>query len=280
MNLNPLFSVNRHEPFEDYGRIAIESRAITQVEFASNKLIAKYKTLPQSLNGRYINSDLFKELFPDYATSPMHRTLSNVPIHNSAAVLSNALFREQVKNNPNKKVLFLTGAPGSGKSTLVNASHDLLRDYQVIYEGQLSVYDQAKEKLCYCLEHSCKVTILALHRKPEKNLEHTLLRFSAMGRGASLAVISNIQGLLGPSLKKLYEEFANKINFYIFDLRDNHVRLTTGNDAISILSEEGNRETIYAKLRQTLETWYNEGKISNAAYRDALGRSPAVRATL
>lgn len=269
--------VNRHSPFADPERAEVEARVIERVETDPETLFKLYRKLPESLDGRYINSDLFKEIFPEYSSSPAHRTVFNVPVHNSAAVLANAFFHERVaaKDPQNRQhVLFITGIPGAGKSTAIQQNLLNLSDYKVIYEGQLSKFEQAKEKIDWCLQHGCDVTVYAFHQSPEKALQNTFARFNSLGRGASITAMSNIQGNLGDSIERLDRLYDKQAVFCVVDLREEDITPQCGKKGIQILKSEGDSDAIRKRLEAELEQWRNAGKISEPCFRESAGKRP------
>ena len=275
--------VNRHSSFADPERAEVEARVIERVETDPETLFKLYRKLPESLDGRYINSDLFKEIFPEYSSSPAHRTVFNVPVHNSAAVLANAFFHERVaaKDPQNRQhVLFITGIPGAGKSTAIQQNLLNLSDYKVIYEGQLSKFEQAKEKIDWCLQHGCDVTVYAFHQSPEKALQNTFARFNSLGRGASITAMSNIQGNLGDSIERLDRLYDKQAVFCVVDLREEDITPQCGKKGIQILKSEGDSDAIRKRLEAELEQWRNAGKIFvlSICVRKILHRSAAKKA--
>ena len=275
--------VNRHSPFADPERAEVENRVIQRVETDPQALFKLYRQLPESLDGRYINSDLFKEIFPEYSASPAHRTVFNVPVHNSAAVLANAFFHERVaaKDPQNRNnVLFITGIPGAGKSTAIQKNNMTLSDYKVIYEGQLSNFEQAKEKIDWCLQHGCDVTVYAFHQSPEKALQNTFIRFNNIGRGASITAMSNIQGNLGDSIERLSATYDKRAIFCVVDLRTPNSNPQCGKESLQILKSEGDKDAIRKRLEAELERWRNSGRISEACFREAAGKRPLSLAAM
>lgn len=269
--------VNRHAPFDDPQRTAVEARGIHRVETDPEPLFELYRRLPESLEGRYVNSDLFKEIFPEYSASPAHRTLFNVPVHNSAAVLANELFHRQVAaKDPQgrRDVLFITGIPGAGKSTSIQRNKVNLSDYKVIYEGQLANFDQAKEKIDWCLQHGCEVTVYAFHQSPERALQNTFVRFNTIGRGASITAMSNIQGNLGDSIERLGMIYDRRAIFCVVDLRVDDSTPKCDKESIQILKSEGDVNAIRSRLEAELERWRISGRINEACFREAAGKRP------
>ncbi len=270
--------ISRRGTFKDPEKINVENRAIALVENASEKLLAQYAVLEGSFGGRYVNSDLFKEIFGDYNASPAHRACYNTAVHNAAAVLADELFYRGVANADDRNiVLFITGIPGAGKTTAIQKNRLIdFEKYRLIYEGQLASEAQAREKIDWCIEHKCQVFIYVFHRNPEMALEHTFLRFSECGRGASIQAMSNIQGGLATSIPKLMAHYETNedITFCVVDL-DTDASLPICNDMElldSILKKGGDTNVIRAKLEQRLEQARADGRINDACYQQAKGR--------
>ena len=97
-------------PYPELQRYFIE-----EAENNTDEYLKRYKNFKASANGQYINADLMKETFNVYASSPANRKAYNLTIHNSAAVLSNELFKQMLETESIKNCIFLTGAPGAGK---------------------------------------------------------------------------------------------------------------------------------------------------------------------
>ena len=270
--------ISKRGTFKDQEKINVENRAIALVETAAEALFAKYRTLDGAFGGRYVNSDLFKEVFDDYNASPAHRTCYNTAVHNAAAVLADELFHRMVaKPDTRKTVLFITGIPGAGKTTAIQENEDIRFDkYRVVYEGQLASPEQAREKIDWCLGHKCNVIVFVFHRKPAQALEHTFCRFNKCGRGASVQAMSNIQGGLAKSMPVLMAEYEANANvtFCVIDL-DKGDCLPVCDDITlfnSVLTKEGDTNAIRTTLEQRLEQARNDGRISDACYQQAKGR--------
>jgi hypothetical protein len=121
--------------------------------------------------GRYVNSDLMKEMFSEYNASREHRNRYNLPVHNAAAVLAAAQFRAAIADDSvpyRTNALFLTGVPGAGKTTAVLANRDQFpQDARILYEGQLSDPVNALPKFDAALAHGLNIEIMAIHLPAE-----------------------------------------------------------------------------------------------------------------
>ena len=257
----------------DFGSNAeLEEIQNLAVEFAKSStefLLESYNDHPDTMGGRYICSDTFKELFPCFEIKE-NRALVNDAIHNSSAVLAATQFEEVLKRDePNKtKAIFITGIPGAGKTTSVK---NCMTDDKVklIFEGQLANPAPTIPKIEQCLQKRLDVTIAAVHIEPEKALDNTFKRFNEYGRGGSIEVMSSIQGNLPSGLKKLKEHFGDKINIIAIDRNSDKNKILTDEKEIYKLISIGSKEEIFKRLKTKLDQDFQKGKIDKACFAQA-----------
>lgn len=267
----------RREFLED-DRREVQVQALKSVETNTQKHIDLYIKDDRSFNGRYVASDLFKETFDTYSASNEARNRYNAAVHNSAAVLSTIQFMRLLEDSsePHRDtVLFLTGIPGAGKTSSVVVQDRLPDNIKAIFEGQLSRPESAISKIQATLDKGLIPTISVVHALPEDALRNTLKRFEQMGRGASIAVMADIQGNLPDGLEIIHKKFKDNLKLRIYDVRDrsNQVRINGWNN-LDILRSEGNHDLIKERLVTEIELLKKEGRISDHAYRQAIGLPP------
>jgi hypothetical protein len=85
--------------FSQQDRAAAQEQVSQAVEADSERFLAAYRLDSRSFQGRYVNSDLMKEMFPEYSASKEHRNRYNLPVHDAAAVLAAAQFRVAVADD-------------------------------------------------------------------------------------------------------------------------------------------------------------------------------------
>lgn len=239
----------------------------------SEQFFERYRFLPQSMDGRFVNSDLFKETFPQYAESKESRYLYNTPVHNAAAVLA------AEERKPGVDLVYMvTGVPGCGKSTSV-LNNGLPPGVHAVYEGQLAKPEVAVEKVRQVLDAGFKPVIVAVNLKPEQALDNTLSRFEKIGRPVSIEAMATIQGGLPEGLKAVHERFGDAVSLHVEDRRDfeNPVTLI-GWEHLNTLEQEGNHDTIKGRLEQHLER--RRPEISEGAWRQAGGIGPIGKRSL
>lgn len=140
-----------------------------------DQLAAEYADLPKTEGGQVIDTDLVRELSPEYRAD---RTLSPA-IHKAASDLTKKLFSRAlarpVAEGRDAVVRFMAGGGGSGKST---AANDLLgtNNADIVYDGTLSNMERAFRDVDAALASKRKVEIVYVYRSPANSAE------SAIGR--------------------------------------------------------------------------------------------------
>ena len=254
--------------FSNSWQIKIQIETIEIAKKYTNLILKKYNKHPNSINGCYICSDTFKELFSSFQKVE-DRFLTNDAVHNASAVLAATQFEEVLKRNePNKiEAIFITGIPGAGKTTSVRKFMDKA-NIKLIFEGQLANPASSISKIEKCLEKGLSVTIVAVHITLEKALENTFKRFNEYGRGGSIDVMSSIQGNLPSGLKKLKEYFGDKINIIAID-RNNGNKILQDETEIANLINIGSKDETFSRLKIKLDRDFKNGKISEICFNQA-----------
>jgi hypothetical protein len=67
--------------FSDPDRAAVQESVARAVEKDPDVFIDRYLSMEQSLGGRYVSADLFKETFEEYCASKDSRNRYNAPVH-------------------------------------------------------------------------------------------------------------------------------------------------------------------------------------------------------
>lgn len=267
--------------FSDPDRTAVQEKVVCAVERDPDRFIDRYLGMEQSLGGRYVSADLFKEAFEEYRASKESRNRYNAPVHNSAAVLASEYLRRLISSPGEQErntVILLTGIPGAGKTSSILRGGGLPAEVRAVYEGQLSSPETAFFKVQQVLDAGLKVAIVAVHVRPEQALQNTLKRFENIGRGASIGIMATIQGGLPDSLQIVRERFGSEVALQIVDRRIFHEpKELEGWRHLSLLRSEGSHEHIKQRLHQALEHHRSAGGISEDAYGQALGRAPGSR---
>lgn len=266
--------------FADVRLRAAEAAAIELARKRTDQVLKAYSERHDTFGGRYVCADTMKELMPGFAESRETRTELNGAVHNAAAVLSSEQFHRLIEAGPKPgadRAVFVTGIPGAGKSTSVVTA--ITSDAGVVFEGQLSRPGPGMEKIDQALKAGFKIEIVAVHINPETALERTNFRFldPNNGRGASIGVMSEIQGNLPDGLRQIHDRFGDRVNLSVLDNTPGKLSAQTGWQELPTLEKEGNREQIADRLHTALEAGYQSGKYTADFYAQAAGRRPAER---
>ncbi len=273
--------------FAEPDRALVQDQVIAMVQADLEGLLEAYAGLPGSFGGRYVNSDMAKELFRAYAESRETRGRYDAAVHNAAAVLAAEQFRRQIVDlsDPDRiGALFLTGMPGAGKSTALMTGYRSLGSEQfapgqrVVFEGQLSTPATSIEKVGQALEAGLRVAIVAVLPKAEEALANTFQRFQEFGRGATMYAMADIHEGLPASLRALQKEFGDRLNLNVLDVR---VRSITenipGEGGILAFEKELQNGSVRTRLADEAERLRESGAIDVDCYNQFLGIAPHGR---
>ena len=268
----------RLNQYDQPDRMSVQAFTAKSVAADPEFYIDNYKRKDEAFEGRYVAADLFKETFDEYAQSKDARNRYNGPVHNSAAVLSSALFNENLadKSNPERDtVVFLTGTPGAGKTSSVLQGSKLADSTLMVFEGQLSSPLTTIEKIQKVLDAGLKPEIIVVHALPENALANTFKRQVESGRGASIDVMASIQGRIPDSLQEVYKQYGEAVSLKIMDVRDReNSQAHQGWQHLDLLRSEGNYEQIKQRLSAALEQARTANTIGEKTYRQAAGLPP------
>lgn len=201
----------RKKGFEK-GSMSEKIEAYCRVTASQNtdKLLEKYKRLEPSRNGKYINSDLMKMVYPFYARRMDNRRLYNMSITNTAAVLTNEAYLRAIKDDDVKRCIFIVGPYGAGKSyftqSLFENDKDGMLDDSIVYEGSITP-PAFEEKLIYAMENGVVPNIVALNPTLELSMRNIKSRAKEIGRDVEK--------------KEVIDKFSNFYR-YMKDIVDKH----------------------------------------------------------
>ncbi|ODU68768.1 MAG: hypothetical protein ABT11_15085 [Novosphingobium sp. SCN 66-18] len=272
MKLESIRPTNPNEP----DRAEVERRTVEAVQRDPASFLRAYAAHPDSDRGRYVSADLMKEMFSDYSASREARGRYNTVVHNSAAVLASAQYREAVQDRSDPRrteALFITGVPGAGKTSAVLAN-GIPQDARVVYEGQL-IDRSSHDKIAAALDAGLNVSISAVLPRIETALENTKHRFDNVGRGAMFATMARIHEETPKGLQAIKERFGDRVAIEILDLRDRANRRSLDYaEGVKVWTKELERGSAAERLQNHLDVMRREGRSSRAFEQQAKGQVP------
>lgn len=269
-------------PLNDEQKI-MEKHFRESAAYRTDEHIKKYINLPTSFNGRYINSDLFKETFDEYTKSFEARIIYSPVVHCSAACLANEFFKIKIQDPKMQKCIIVTGIPGAGKSFTIQSlfkEKDLDKD-TIVYEGSIIDLPTIKEKLSLLIKNDKEIYILVLHPTLELSLKNTIRRFEDSGRGASTSILARIRSDIYKSLIDLHKIYKDRINLIIHEKKDNFNDPTEyyGFENIAILKDKPYND-VKEYLDNIIENMYEKGEIDGKCYYQATRKTDQLKGTI
>ena len=267
--------------FQDPEMNAVQEQVMGKALASPQSLINRYAADPRTFEGRYIASDMMKEVFEVYSESPQARNQYNNAVHNTAAALAAEHFNqvlESPKDGERNKVVFLTGSPGAGKTSSILNNGNFPDDAKLVFEGQLANAHQnpaTLDKLQKALDLGYEVEIRVAHPKPEIALENTFRRYYDVndGRGAPIDTMARIQGNTPEALKFIHDKFGDKVSLVINDTTQGYenIQQLRGWEHLNVLQSQGNEQQIKQRLEASLIQHYAEGRIDYECFKQSAG---------
>ena len=189
----------------------IEKYCIEMAGKYTDSLIDSYCNLSESRNGKYINSDLMKMVFPFYAQSMENRRKYNMSVTNTAAVLTNETYKRAILDDDVDRCIYIVGPYGAGKSFFAqslfeNGANDL--EKAIVYEGSITP-PAFEEKIQYAIENGVIPEIIALNPTLELSIRNIRERAGRIGRDVEKAeVVSKFAGFY-EYFKGIIEKYPN-----------------------------------------------------------------------
>lgn len=200
---------SKEEIIEDYCRRMASEH--------TDGLIDLYNKLERSWNGRYINSDLMKMVYPFYASSYKNRQLYNLSISNSAATLTEEAYRRAICQDNVKRCIYIAGPYGAGKSyfvqSLFESEGDNLLKNSIVYEGSITP-PYFSDKIDYAIENGAKPSIIVLNPTLELSLRNIRERAKTTGRDVIKEEVIDKYSNLYRYLKDIIEEYDIAFTIY------------------------------------------------------------------
>ncbi|MDB6011075.1 MAG: hypothetical protein JWL65_3325 [Gammaproteobacteria bacterium] len=256
---------------------AIEARFATQLEFDVEAAISAYRQLAGSANGRILNTDLARELAPEYRAD---RTLS-AAVHEPASALVKQMYARKLAETPGPGeapvVLFTAGGTGAGKTTgLTLAGIGETGELpQIIYDTNLNALSSAALKIEQALAAGRDVRVVYTYRNPIEALtQGALPRAMRMGRTAPVDEHARTHAGAGEVIQKLATQYAADPRIR-FDLFDNSGPPGTAQRLTLAELAQKRYNVSVEELCDALHAEFEAGRISEAVYRGTLGQDSA-----
>jgi len=179
-----------------------------------------YTEMPSSLNGKVLDIDLARKLFPPFGDGNEGASLYTLATHVPSSQFINYLFNADIsdlaKKYRNPRVLFLAGGGGSGKGTVAGLYPDIYENQNLVLDGTLSSYEKAQARIDNAIKHGFSVTVVYVFTPVDLAVPQIVSRGMRAGRGVPIVVAAGDHFGAQKTVLRLSELFGKAITIRIF----------------------------------------------------------------
>lgn len=264
----------------------IESKFAGEVNSNVDDAVAKYAKLPDSKDGRVLNTDTARELSSDY----LKDRSKSAAVHEPASWLTKELYRRALQDPKyaDKPVLFMAGGTGAGKSSIQKKLVEGVRPElkkSLVYDTNMNKFSSAVGKIEAALASGHTAIVNYIFRHPVDALVHGALSRATRqeaegGSGRTVPLDEHLathQGSRGV-IEQLYDKYKDdtRVNFAFTD----NSRGAHQSANVKSLEElpKIDYNSVRGDLRNALESSRKDGSISERTYRGFLPSDEAAGA--
>ena len=193
----------------------VAMRFLQQIMDDPDAAIAQYAKIGETNGGKIINTDLVRELSPDYLAD---RTLA-FNVHQPASALSELMFNRRVAETMGEEGtwIFTGGGPASGKTAGLSKAAEEAAD--LVMDGTLAKFAKNDAMIEKALESGKGIQIIYIDRDPLKALPLALMRAMQSGRPVPLVEFAKMHRDARQSIVRLHEKYKDnpKVDIQIVD---------------------------------------------------------------
>jgi hypothetical protein len=249
---------------------AIGQRFQNRLDKDYQTLVADYSKLRDAEGGKILNTDVARELSPEYVKN---RTLS-ASVHEPASAFIKQLYAQKLaqKAPEGSSVMFTGGGTGAGKTSSLSMYPDIAKNAEMIYDTNMNKLDSATKKIDQALNAGRTVDLIYTYRDPVEALtEGSLTRAMRMkgefGSGRTVPLKEHLRTHTGSRdvMEQLQNQYSDNPNVRIGVVDNSFGR---GNQRISTLQDLPKHDPaeLEQRLKQALEEQYKLKKIDKDIY--------------
>ena len=231
-------------------------------------MLELYKKHPETDGGKVHDTDVFRELNPNYLAD---RTIAT-SVHEPSGALNNMFYEMKLAETQGQpgRWLFTGGGPASGKSS--GPAGQLRKGADLVYDGSLATYDTVAPRIDAALASGKQVEIAFVLRDPEKAIVQAVNRAMKQkkefgtGRTIPINYYTGMHVDARQTLKRLDERYADNDAFKITVTSNqgglNDARIGTLDEVVDL-----DYDTTVRKVTSVLDKMKKEGVIDEDIYQ-------------
>ena len=215
--------------------------------------VREYATLPDSRGGVVLNTDVARELSPDYLAD---RTRS-ADVHEPSSAFIKRMYADRLgaptPEGRQRRVMFTAGGTGAGKTTAERAMGDHLGKPEIVYDTNMNRLGSSVEKIDQALAAGRDVRVFYVYADPvdafRQAISRTLSQKAKFGSGRTVPIEEHIKTHVGASrvIRELADRYRNDLRVDFMAADNSHGRGKARPAEIAdlpLVSENGLREAL------------------------------------
>ena len=222
-----------------------------------DEYIARFKRGNRPL---VINTDLAKELCPEYAASAQSRLRFSRCAYDPAKRLSELVYQTALEQEKWSHVIFIAGGAASGKSTVVELAIDEQQQARMslFVDGTLSNLALAKAQTEAALQRGIPVSVIYAHCRIPVAVQRALIRAEIMGRILTLRRLAETHFGAQNSILNLHGQYPE--NRFAIRIFDTEVHSTIPLERDMLFVAQNRYETLDAAVSLAYKAFWDECK--------------------
>ena len=243
-------------------------------------MLELYKKHPETDGGKVHDTDVFRELNPNYLAD---RTIAT-SVHEPSGALNNMFYEMKLAETQGQpgKWLFTGGGPASGKSS--GPAGQLRKGADLVYDGSMATYDTVAPRIDAALASGKQVEVAFVLRDPEKAIRQAVDRAMKQkkefgsGRTIPINYYAGMHVDARQTLKRLNERYADNEAFEITVTNNqggvNDARIGTLDEVVDL-----DYDTTVRKVSSVLDEMKKEGVIDEDIYQGFIRNTDLEKST-
>lgn len=256
---------------------AIESRLAARVTDDYEGAAADYAGLQDSMGGKVLNTDIARELSPDYLAD---RTKS-AAVHEPASYFIKRMYEQKLDDmEPGGRVMFTSGGTGAGKTTAISSLphvQAMFDDAAIVYDTNMNKLTSAVKKIEQALDAGAQVQIVHVQRDAVEALVKGALPRAAnqakkfgTGRTVPLSAHADTHRGAAEVIQQLAEKYKDDPRVFI-QVLDNTRGKGGARPADLDFVRQFDYNDMERKLYDALKQQYDAGAIPESVFRATAG---------